>query len=380
MKVLILLLSLFLVGDLYSATLDSLIKQLRLRADEEKISTSIFTDSQAISWINLAQDKIANLTGGFEDAEIFVYDTAAENNHDLNDATRFIKNIFFYHQLVWREVPKENYKLFFEGQEDPRCMLDLNGVVVRDTVLGGLKGDTRILFPVRFSGIENVLIQTDDIAYPVPSIAEADSASYSGTAYTIHRFAPDSAELVLLNRDGFMLTSQSIVYSEDSLHYTLDVSFRKAVGAIVRHEDEWKNVLENPLFAYDTNAVFQYFTSWFDNGSKVVPVLYLAGEYYSGDTVRLNFTRSIEDYDTLLVTYNTEPNQGDSIKFVVSRNPADMTLGSAECNLPDRDEVWLIEEAYSFYLQANRDIQSGQANQALIRQDMQMGTQVEGPR
>lgn len=377
MRLLILLFcSCLLVGEAQARTLDSLIKDLRMRSDEDNTNVSLYPDSQAIAWINMAQTKVATFTGGYEQEFVTVYPAGA-NKQYLPAATRYVKRIFFLYDNVWRLVPPDKYQFYYKNTDTPYVVFDMLGVIVRDTVLSGLAGDVKIRLTERFAGVESIVIQTADMAYAVPDLMRADSASYSGTAYSVSRFKPDSAEIIIHNQQGFMPTTQTFVFDEDSSQFGINVDFRSSLGAMAFRDGGWINMVENPFFAYDTNAVYQFFTSWFDNGSKVVPTLYYSGEFYDGDSLRLSYMRSIADYDTLLIVYNSDLDYNDSINYVLTLQPDRLDTLTEECDFPDREEAWIIEEAYSLYLQAKRDAQTAQANQVLLRQDISLGDQRE---
>lgn len=132
----------------------------------------------------------------------------------------------------------------------------------------------------------------------------------------------------------------------DSLGYVLPSDFRVVDQAMIRSGNTWRPVLENPGFAVD----------------KVTPQFFVKRK--NADTA-VFYTRYIY-LDTSLVRLFY---RGTASQFTALTDTAEVQV--------DR-HVFIIEEAYSMYLQSERGFQEAQALVAQNRQDMGIVSQREG--
>jgi hypothetical protein len=170
-------------------------------------------------------------------------------------------------------------------------------------------------------------------------IGEPDSA-YAFMSNTAKMNFIDMAQDKIVRIGNFLQRRVDVTFSRDSLKYALPVNFKKVTGVTVWGTDSvWYQVAMNQNFATETD-LFQFFIAWANPDTAEI---YLKGkQFYDGMTVRVFYLATAASLDTVTDT----------------------------CEVPDDLEVYIIEEAMSFYRQAMTDYGTAQAIYQQVRLDL----------
>lgn len=123
---------------------------------------------------------------------------------------------------------------------------------------------------------------------------------------------------------GFIQKQVDVRYRYDSTSYALPATFKRALGAMTWDGGNSYTVMENPFFRYDTSD-YQYFVAWVESDSAE---LYLRGvSMFDGQLIRLFYLGTATSMDTV----------------------------GAPCEVADDEEVYVIEEAISYYEQSKQN-------------------------
>jgi len=176
---------------------------------------------------------------------------------------------------------------------------------------------------------------------------ETDTATSNFSDAQAKNWLNDAQERIV-SLGGFIQKQVDISYAlGDSLGYVLPSDFRYDAGAMYRSGRQWETMVENPNFAVDTD-VYQYFIKWKNSDTAL---LYIKGELWIGNTIRVFY-----------LGVATE-----------------MTSDTTECEAQDDMEPFIVEEAFSYYLESMRMFQPADQIQRKVRTDMGLTKQVKGP-
>lgn len=198
----------------------------------------------------------------------------------------------------------------------------------------------------------------------IGSFAQADTLDSLISKFRVRAMEKDSTTSLATNADikvfinqaqariakvgGYLPKRVNIAYVEGTLIYSLPSTYKyldDKNGVLLRSADDWIPMLFNPGFLKDTTA--PNYTVAFVGGDTAK--LYLSGVGFAED-------------DTVAVHY------------FGAATP--LTTGSQECDFPNDQEVFLIDEALLLYEQAKRDWGAYQLLYQSQRQDMGVEKQV----
>lgn len=208
----------------------------------------------------------------------------------------------------------------------------------------GLTGDAR--------SIRAVLIESDDIWYnitvtgpdPDPSVLE----------YEFIRDDENDTSWVHLKLGGYMPRVHETTFDIDSSGYDLPARLKSISGVTIWASGSWQPVMHNPFFMIDTTA-YQYDIAWFASDSALL--MMKAGNTLSdGDTIRVHYMAGAATGDSLIVAYSAAATA--------------MTATDSECDLADDLEVFVIDEAATYYYQAKGNLSGHQAVYQESRTDL----------
>jgi hypothetical protein len=169
-------------------------------------------------------------------------------------------------------------------------------------------------------------------------VAETDTATsfFTNTDFKVWW---NLAQHRIVKLGGYIEKKIDIIPDDDSSAYNLPVGFKSPVGAMVRSSGVWYICKPDPFFKSDS-AGPRYFVAGV--GSDSFLVYYKRNTTYLNDTLRLIYKSDVADLDTTTDT---------------SEVPGDL-------------EGLVIDEAYSYYLQAKQNYQMRFQVWQIIRTDM----------
>lgn len=175
---------------------------------------------------------------------------------------------------------------------------------------------------------------------------EKDSSKSIASDADIRLFL-DHAQARIAKVGGYLPKRVNIAYVEGTLIYTLPSTYKyldDKNGVLLRSADDWIPMLFNPGFLKDTTA--PNYTVAFVGGDTAK--LYLSGRGFAED-------------DTIVVHFYGAANN--------------LSFGT-ECDFPNDQEVYVVDEALLLYEQAKRDWAGFQLLYQSQRQDMGVEKQV----
>jgi len=179
---------------------------------------------------------------------------------------------------------------------------------------------------------------------------------------TSYALIPDTAKMLFLDMAQYSISRNmdylpkrvDVSFSLDSIKYALPSDFvglsENAVMAleVISGVDTvgWSPVWMNPGFRIDTTATtYQYFIAWETSAQAEI---YLKG------------TRFLE---------------GQTIRIFYRAWPSQLTARTDTVSIPVRDQVLVVQEAVSYYKQAQENYAAFQLLWNMIRSDMGIGVQ-----
>jgi len=144
-------------------------------------------------------------------------------------------------------------------------------------------------------------------------------------------------KIVKLMREG--IYQYDYTYVAESLSYELPSEFLEIKGVMVREENQWVAAIPNPNFFVDTGS-YTFFTA---QKKPDTSLLYLRGSgFKEGDTIRIFYRKPLASMDTLTDT----------------------------CEVAADLQIFVLEEAESYFEKATKNYAAWQALFQQIRIDM----------
>ncbi len=229
-------------------------------------------------------------------------------------------------------------------------IVKLGGYIPKFTDIVYTEDSNFYALPTDFRQVTGAEIMSRGIWYPV---AVVDNFTADPISQVKISWVNEDSAIVLTNRTGFEERMLDILYSVDSVSYVIPQDFKSILSVMLRKGGKWEPVFLNLGFMSDTNA---YNYTIFQENTNIAHIYIKGDDLWDNDTIRVFYRRTLQDNDTLRVDY--------------VGTASEMLTPAAICQVPDELHNFIIDEAISYYMWAQKRFQEAALLQQRIRVDM----------